>query len=92
MKDVFNGEYMKNNVIDINTNNKRLPRMRTIPKAFDEIKKIDPDTSFTIRALRKLVNNGDLPAVKISNKVLINLDVLLDLLSGKCYNNNATCV
>lgn len=83
---------MKNNVIDINSSNKRLPRMRTIPKAYAEIKKIDPDTSFTIRALRKLVNNGDLPTVKISNKVLINLDMLLDLLSCKCYNDNATCV
>ena len=83
---------MKNNVIDINTNNKRLPRMRTIPKAFDEIKKIDPDTSFTIRQLRQLVRSGDLPTVKISNKVLINLDMLLDLLSCKCYNDNATCV
>lgn len=93
MKDVFNGEYMReDNIIDITTNKKRLPRMRTIPKAFDEIKKLDPDTSFTLRALRKLVNNGDLPTVKISNKVLINLDSLLDLLSCKCYNDNATCV
>ena len=50
-------------------NNNRLPRMRTIPKAYAEIKALDPDTSFSIRELRKLVNNGDLPTVKISNKL-----------------------
>ena len=73
-------------------NNNRLPRMRTIPKAYAEIKALDPDTSFSIRELRKLVNKGDLPTVKISNKKLINLDSLLDLLSCGCYNKSATCV
>ena len=68
------------------------PRMRTIPKAYAEIKKIDPDTGFSIRALRKLVSNGDIPVVKISNKVLVNLDVLLKKLSCDCYNNDTTCV
>ena len=64
-------------------------RMRTIPKAFEEIKQSDPDTNLTLRALRRMVNNGEIPAVKISNKVLINLDLLLDKLS--CYNDDATC-
>ena len=64
-------------------------RMRTIPKAFEEIKQVDPDTDLTLRALRRMVNNGEIPAVKISNKVLINLDLLLDKLS--CYNDDATC-
>lgn len=64
-------------------------RMRTIPKAFEEIKQSDPDTNLTLRALRRMVNNGEIPAVKISNKVLINLDLLLDKLS--CYNDDTTC-
>ena len=63
--------------------------MRTIPKAFEEIKQSDPDTNLTLRALRRMVNNGEIPAVKISNKVLINLDLLLDKLS--CYNDDTTC-
>lgn len=73
----------------MNIDNKKLPRMRTIPKAFEEIKKIDPDTCFSMRSLRKLVNSGEIPTVKISNKILINLDLLLDKLS--CYNNDTTC-
>lgn len=68
-----------------------LPRMRTIPKAYAEIKRIDPDTSFSIRTLRKLVNNGEVPAVKVSSKVLVNLDILLEKLSCGCYNDDTTC-
>ena len=64
-------------------------RMRTIPKAFEEIKQVDPDTDLTLRALRRMVSNGEIPVVRISNKVLINLDFLLDKLS--CYNDDATC-
>jgi hypothetical protein len=72
----------------MNTENQRV-RMRSIPKAYEEIKKIDPDTSFSMRALRRLVGSGEIPTVKISNKVLINLDLLLDKLA--CYNESATC-
>lgn len=64
-------------------------RMRTIPKAFEEIKQVDPDTDLTLRALRRMISNGEIPVVRISNKVLINLDLLLDKLS--CYNDDATC-
>ena len=60
-------------------------RMRTIPKAFEEIKQVDPDTDLTLRALRRMVSNGEIPVVRISNKVLINLDLLLDRLA--CYND-----
>lgn len=63
--------------------------MRTIPKAFEAVKQADPNTDLTLRALRRMVNNGEIPVVRISNKVLINLDLLLDKLS--CYNDDATC-
>jgi len=69
-------------------NNKGLPRMRTIPKAYAEIKKLDPDTDFTIRALRRMVNNGEIPVVLIASKRLINLDILLDKLSLGWYNQD----
>lgn len=81
--------YMNNIVKIVNENEKKPPRMRTIPKAYEEIKKIDPDTSISMRLLRKLVNSGQIPTVKVSNKILINFDLLLDLLS--CYNDNTTC-
>lgn len=55
-----------NNIVKIvNENEKKPPRMRTIPKAYEEIKKIDPDTSISMRLLRKLVNSGKIPTVKV---------------------------
>ena len=43
-----------------------LTRMRTIPKAFAEIKALDPNTDFTLRALRRMVKNGEIPTVQIA--------------------------
>lgn len=63
------------------------PRMRTIPKAFEEIKQVDPDTDLTLRALRRMVNNGSIPTVQVGRKRLVDLDLLFDTLSG--YNNSA---
>ncbi len=65
-------------------------RMRTIPKAYEEIKQLDNNTCFTMRALRRMCANGDIPTVKVGNKTLINLDLLINTLS--CYNNDAVCV
>ena len=66
------------------------PRMRTIPKAYAEIKEMDNNTSFTMRALRRMCANGGIPTVKVGNKTLINLDLLINTLS--CYNNEAVRV
>lgn len=68
--------------------NEKLQRMRTIPKAYEEIKALDPNTCISMRGLRKIIGSGDVPTVKISNKALVNLDLLIDYLS--CYNNTAT--
>lgn len=57
------------------------PRLRTIPAAFSEIKKNDPDTALTIRALRRMVYNKEIPSVSVNSKKLINLDALLMYLS-----------
>lgn len=65
-----------------------VPRMRTLPAAFKEIKEIDPNTSVSMRSIRKIVSSGQIPSVEIANKKLINLDLLLDWLA--CYNNMAT--
>lgn len=62
-------------------------RMRTIPKAYEEIKSLDPDTCLTLRALRRMANCGEIPVIQIASKKLINLDLLLEKLS--CYNNDA---
>ena len=61
------------------TNN--MPRLRTLPQAMEEIKKADPDTAMTMRALRRMVNTGELPTVHIESKRLINMPVLFNYLS-----------
>lgn len=65
---------------------KEIPRMRSIPKAYQELKKLDPNTCISMRGLRKIISSGDIPTVKIENKVLVNLDFLID----KLYNGFAT--
>lgn len=58
-----------------------VPRMRTIPEAFNELKKADPETAYTLRALRAAVNRGELPVVRVGNKRLINFDRLIEMLN-----------
>ena len=57
------------------------PRIRTLPKAYEEIKKLDSNTSFTMAALRNMCRNGEIPTFKIGNKTLLNFDLLLDTLA-----------
>ena len=59
-----------------------IPRMRTIPEAMRDIQKIDPNTAITVTALRRMVNNGEIPYVSVASKRLINLDILLALLQN----------
>lgn len=59
-----------------------IPRMRTIPEAMREIQRIDPDTALTVTALRRMVNNGEIPYVSVASKRLINLDILLAILQN----------
>lgn len=63
------------------------PRMRTIPKAYEAVKQADPDTDLTLRALRRMANNGEIPCVQVGRKRLVDLDLLFDTLSG--YNKSA---
>lgn len=67
-----------------NNNNviRTLPRMRTIPNAYAEIKALDSGTSFSMRALRRMVKSGEMPTVTVGNKQLINLDLLIQKISG----------
>lgn len=67
--------------------NNKTPRMRTIPKAYEEVKRADPNTSLTLRALRRMVNSGEVPCVMVGTKRLVDLDLLFDVLSR--YNDSA---
>lgn len=57
-------------------------KMRTLPKAIEEIKQLDPDTALTLSTLRLLVKRGELPVVHIRNRQLIDMDVLTAYLKG----------
>ena len=62
-----------------------VPRMRTLPEAYAELKKADPSTAYTLRALRAAVNKGEIPVVRVGNKRLINLDKLFETLNSPSY-------
>lgn len=63
-----------------------IPKMRTLPEAIKELKKIDPETAFTLRALRTAVNNGEIPVTYVGTARLINFNMLLEYL----YNGNSS--
>ena len=65
-----------------------MTRMRTIPKAYEEIKALDPNTDLSLKALRKLVKDGDIPSVQIASKTLVNFDLVIEVLS--CYNKGTS--
>lgn len=58
----------------------KLPRIRGIREAIEELKELDPKTALTERGLRRLVLTGEIPTVRIGTKYLINMDVLIDYL------------
>lgn len=74
----------------MNENTNHIPRLRTIPQAMNEIKSADPNTALTMRALRRMVNTGEIPTVAVNSKKLVNLDLLFDRFS--CYNTDVFCV
>lgn len=55
--------------------------MRLLSEAFHQIKSDDPHTALTLCGLRRLINNGEIPSVRIGRKVLINYDALLGYLN-----------
>lgn len=60
-----------------------LPRMRTVEKAMAEIKAADPEASLTAKALRRMINNNEIPSVNVNTKKLINMDILYAYLNGE---------
>ena len=59
---------------NINNTPRKLPRMRSLPKAYAAIKEL------SMRALRRMVRSGELPSVTVGNRRLINLDLLFEKL------------
>ena len=65
-------------------NETRIPRMRTISEAAQEIKALDPHTAITEYHIRQLAVSEIIPRIKAGKKYLIDLDLLIE------YMNNPT--
>lgn len=53
-----------------------MQRIRTIDKAYDEIKAKDPDTALSRYLVRQMIKQGLVPSIKTGNKRLVDVDVL----------------
>ncbi|MGN0488379.1 MAG: hypothetical protein ACI4HO_03845 [Ruminococcus sp.] len=69
-------------IVDINNQNTKIPRMRTIKEAAAEIKAMDPNTAVTEYHIRQLALTGVIPRVKAGRKYLINLDMLIEYMEN----------
>lgn len=58
-------------------------RMRTIDAAWKYVKELDPDTSLTKSALRRLIVSGTIPHTRIGTKYLVCLETLEAYLTGQ---------
>ena len=65
--------------------------MRTLDECYNEIKKIDENTAISKYYIRQLAISGKIPVVMCGRKRLINLDGLIEYLSGSgtAENNSA---
>lgn len=52
--------------------------IRTIDKAYDELKKRDPETAISRYLVRQIVKQGKIPCIQAGNRKLIDVDVLAD--------------
>ncbi len=52
------------------------PKLRTIRKALAEIKKGDPETSLSEKALRRLISDGKIPCVEVGQRQLVDVNTI----------------
>lgn len=60
-----------------------MAKFRTIAKALEEVKKIDPDTCLSDYVLRRLASEEKISQIQSGNKTLIEVESLLDFLNGE---------
>ena len=59
-----------------------VPRMRTIEQCAAYFKEQDPETIMTRYRIRTLIKEGTIPHVMCGPKYVVNLDKLIEYLSG----------
>ena len=50
--------------------------LRTINKAYEELRARDPETAITRNLLREMVTQGVIPSAKAGNRYLVDVDVV----------------
>lgn len=63
-----------------------MARMRSIPKAVEEIRTKDPESCVSACVLRRWAKEGKIPTVKTGKNFLVNLDALEAFLSSGAGN------
>lgn len=63
-----------------------MAKVRTIRKAFEEIKQADPNTCLTEHHIRQLAINGVIPCRKAGSRYLLDLDGLLAYIEGENFH------
>lgn len=61
----------------------KVPRMRTIQQCAAYFKEQDPECGLGEWRIRQMVNREEIPVYRAGRRILINLDVLVDYLSGE---------
>jgi excisionase family DNA binding protein len=61
--------------------------MRTIRDTAKWFKDHDPETEITEFAIRQMIKEGTIPAVKTGNKFLVNLDAVLERFGADQVNS-----
>jgi len=59
-----------------------IPRMRTVAEAVAEIKAADAQSAITHNCVRTLCREGKINCIYAGRKVLVDLDALINYLSG----------
>ncbi|WP_407383157.1 hypothetical protein [Ruminococcus sp.] len=60
----------------------RVPRMRTVNEAAQELKALDAHTAIAAYHIRRLCLDGVIPTVKAGKKILLNLDTLIEYMDN----------
>ena len=61
--------------------NSNIPRYRTIKECLIEVKKLDSETAISEWYIRQLTKQNEIDFLQSGNKILINLDSLLEFLN-----------
>ena len=76
---------VRNKVFQINKK-EETKMLRSIQKAYEEIKKDDPNTSITPYTIRRWCQSGKIRHLLTGNKILVDMESLTDFIEGNNEN------